>query len=240
MLRHNGKVSTPEHAPSTSIRVVTFPGTHWDPLGKMAVIWEMYPSTRRSPPGQSGYDFRTEIRGTGFWGSELDCLEPVSVAAAEANGFPTGYLTDCILGGDLPFQFEIDGRPVTGTVTFRIDLTSLARPAAFDPKNLRLSTAVTGETVEVLDDWFETGIAKLEAALPDRVRLRCCLNCLYSDYWPGGHGIMGMNCHRGAKAQYLAVTSKREYLTVPVTEHVPETHVCPEYTRRIKSTGYPG
>jgi len=51
---------------------------------------------------------------------------------------------------------------------------------------------------------------------------------------------MGMRCHRGAKAQYLAVKSKREYCGVPVTEEVMETYLCPEYATRIPGTGYRG
>lgn len=51
---------------------------------------------------------------------------------------------------------------------------------------------------------------------------------------------MGMRCHRGAKTQYLAVRSKREYWSVPVTEDVMETYRCPEYSTRIPGTGYHG
>jgi hypothetical protein len=56
----------------------------------------------------------------------------------------------------------------------------------------------------------------------------------------GGHGLMGMRCHRDAKQQYLAVTSKRDYWSVPVTEVVTETYLCPEYQRRVPGTGYRG
>lgn len=49
-----------------------------------------------------------------------------------------------------------------------------------------------------------------------------------------------MRCHRGAKAQYLAVISKRDYWSVPVTEDVMETYVCSDYERRVPGTGYRG
>ena len=49
-----------------------------------------------------------------------------------------------------------------------------------------------------------------------------------------------MSCHRDAKEQYLAVRSKLDYWSVPVTEVVMETYVCPEYERRIPGTGYRG
>src|SRR5262249_1529919 len=42
-------------------------------------------------------------------------------------------------------------------------------------------------------------------AVPAGVRLACCVTCLFSDYSPAGHGLLGMQCHRSAKEQYLAV-----------------------------------
>jgi hypothetical protein len=51
---------------------------------------------------------------------------------------------------------------------------------------------------------------------------------------------MGMQCHRDAKEQYLAVRSKQDYWSVPVTEDVPETYLCPQYQRRVPGTGYRG
>ncbi len=227
-------------APSSSITRIAFSGVFWDANGRDAITWEVIPSTRRSPPGQTGYELHAHLRGVEFWGYEPDSLEPADAEAAAAQGFGPGDLTDCIVSGDLPCVFEVDGERVAASVIFRLDLTPLARPAAFDPKYLRLRTTVTGEPVEVLDDWFEGAVPKLEAALPDNVRIRCCYTCLFSDYSPGGHGVLGMSCHRDAKDQYLAVKSKGDYWKVPVTEDVPETHLCGDYERRIEGTGYRG
>jgi hypothetical protein len=49
-----------------------------------------------------------------------------------------------------------------------------------------------------------------------------------------------MSCHRGVKEQYLAVRSKADYWSVPVTEKVMETHLRPEYERHVPGTGYRG
>ena len=81
---------------------------------------------------------------------------------------------------------------------------------------------------------------RLEQALPPGAQLACCATCLFSDYSPGGHGLTGIRCHRDAKDQYLAVRSKRDYWSVPVTEDVPETYLCDEYQRRVPGTGYRG
>ena len=67
---------------------------------------------------------------------------------------------------------------------------------------------ISGTTVAVDDEWFEDGVQRMEAALPVSVRLASCFTCLFSDYSPAGHGLLGMSCHRGAKEQYLTVKSK--------------------------------
>ncbi len=114
----------------------------------------------------------------------------------------------------------------------------LESPGIFD--TLRLRMVVDGETVEAAADRFEEALPRLELRLPHGMTVMCCYTCLYSDYSPLGHGIFDMDCHRGAKEQYLAVKSKREYFRVPRTEEVMEIHLCPDYERRIPGTGYRG
>lgn len=215
--------------------------------GREQIAWELVPSKPGARLLSPGYRLLAHIGGLEFTGHSPDDLEPVLPDRARAAGFRLdesvngpATLTDCILSGDLPCHIEVDGVPLQRAITFRIDLTPLARPADLTPNNLRLKVRPTDDAVEVLDEWFEEGIQKLEAALPDNVRLRCCLTCLYSDYSPYGHGLLGMQCHRRAKEQYLSVRTKRDYFKVPVTEDVPETHVCDEYERRRPGTGYRG
>jgi len=66
------------------------------------------------------------------------------------------------------------------------------------------------------------------------------VTCLYSDYSPAGHGLMGIRCHRDAKTQYLAVSTKDDYWLVPVTEDLPEAYLCDEYQPRIPDTAHRG
>jgi hypothetical protein len=132
------------------------------------------------------------------------------------------------------------GQRRPATIAFTLDLHpgTAVLPGSAHP--LTVSLALDGVTYEVADDRFEDGIQRLERALPPGAQLVCCVTCLFSDYSPGGHGLTGIRCHRGAKEQYLAVRSKAEYWPVPVTEEVPETYLCEEYQRRIPGTGYRG
>lgn len=218
----------------------TFTGSYEDPAGIEHVVWCVEPSDGRGFPG---YDLRTEIRGVAIWGYDFDGLEPVSVAAAQAAGIQLNRadeLASCILTGDLPCKIDDGTDMIDGVVTFTLTLRGAADTANPNPRNLRLTTVVDGKQYEVIDDLFEDGVLRLDECLPPTASIRCCVTCLLSDYSPGGHGLMGMSCHRDAKEQYLAVKSKADYWSVPTTETVMETYLCPEYERRIPGTGYRG
>ncbi|MCE9532807.1 MAG: hypothetical protein K8T89_17050 [Planctomycetes bacterium] len=51
-----------------------------------------------------------------------------------------------------------------------------------------------------------------------------------------------MMCFRNLKAEYLKVTTKKEFWSVHGRQDrfVQETYLCPEFERRIPGTGYRG
>jgi hypothetical protein len=221
----------------------SFPGAFIDRAGTEHVTWLVNPSTRRGPRGAMGYEIETTIRGVPFRGCDFDGLEPCdrdqAIAAGLSLSYLSGELADSVITGDLPCAVEVDGQRARAVITFTLLLATERQGPS--PKNLHLSLTIAGQRYEVAEDWFEDGILQLdEAASRTGPRLVCCATCLFSDYSPGGHGLTGMRCHRGAKAQYLSVRSKLDYWRVPVTEDVMETYLCPEYERRIPGTGYRG
>lgn len=213
-----------------------FPGVYSDDRGSEDVRWSIEPSTRRGWSGR--FEVRAVIRGIEVWGADLDGLEPTSLDEARAV-LPLSQadeLSRCVLSGELPCIVTAGEVVAASTIRFVLDLRHQERPE----NRLTLSCVVDGTEFAVTDSSFEDGVQRLEKQLPDGVEVRACVTCLFSDYSPGGHGLMGIRCHRGAKSQYLAVRSKVDYWPVPVTEEVPETHLCPEYERRIPGTGYRG
>lgn len=226
----------------------TFPGAFTDRRGTEQITWRVSPSTRRQPPGVMGYQIETTIRGVSFWGYDFDGLEPRDPDQAIAAGLPlgrlSGDLSDSVIKGDLPCTIEVDGQRAPAAVTFTLTLPSTENGPERQfrsPENLHLRLTVEDQRFDIDDDWFEDGVLRLDqAARCVGARLLCCATCLCSDYSPAGHGLLGMRCHRGAKEQYLAVRSKHDYWSVPVTEDVMETYFCPEYEQRIPGTGYRG
>jgi hypothetical protein len=223
----------------------SFDGTYADARGSEAIKWTVRESDCATPLGHGPrFDIHTTIRGVAVWGYDFDGLEPVEMDDVSNERLSLGAesreLDECILTGDLPCVVDGTGTSIAATVRFRLTLGQAARSNVAAPRNLQLTLELDSGVFQVQDDWFEGGMLQLNASLPEGTSLRCCVTCLYSDYSPGGHGLIGMACHRDAKEQYLAVRSKLDYWSVPVTEDVLETYVCPEYERRRPGTGYRG
>lgn len=218
----------------------SFPGSYADELGHEEILWRAVPIETSLAPA---YEFQVSVRGVLFSGFDFDGMEVTDAELASAAGLALHdhrWLTRCVLTGDLPCHVESAGRIDRRTLTFQLDLNPRPANRHGFTLNLRLRIEVDGLSYQIEDDWFEDGLLRLEKILPAETHLRCCVTCLYSDYSPGGHGLMGMRCHRDAKQQYLAVASKGDYWTVPAVEEVMETHVCPQYERRVAGVGYRG
>jgi transcriptional regulator with XRE-family HTH domain len=222
------------HAMTTRMPVLSFPGGYEDDRSVESVTWRIEPSDRNSAK-LPRFEIHTIVRGVSIWGLDFDSLKPSEPDAAEVECLTlnlAGELDKCLLRGDLPCTIDIHGKRQQSAVHFALDLRN-ARSAR-RTEHLHLSVIVDGMTFAVTDEWFEDGLQRLEDALPGGVRLTCCLTCRYSHYSSGGHGLLGIACHRGAKAEYLAARSHADYGSVPVTEEVPEIYLCPDYERRIQ------
>ena len=90
---------------------------------------------------------------------------------------------------------------------------------------------------------FESIFYRFEKQLPQNTYIKCCYNCLYSDYSPFGNEIFGaMLCFKNIKDQYLKVKNKGEFMEIQTMydEAVQETYLCSEFKQRIAGTGYRG
>lgn len=221
------------------MRPVELAGTFADKHGVTPCVWTIKDS---SLPGWAGrYEIRATVRGVPVWGCDFDGIEREGRddqddtlelnAAGELRGLLTGTWK-CTVDGP-------DG-PSVGTLTFRLDLTAPPKYIPGEPKHLQLTLAVGETEYSAAGDEFETALEGLKRCLPSHTRIRCCWSCNLSDYSPDGTGLMGMRCHRDARDQYLAVRSKLDYRSVPITEDVPEIYLCDAYEPRVPGTGYRG
>ena len=141
---------------------------------------------------------------------------------------------------------SIGGRIETdGALLVDLVLGDPAPNGGIDREGLRLVLQFDGRTFSGpgTSGWFEDELLAIQAQLPEGVFIKACVNCLYSDYSPYGHGLFGgMMCFRNLKAEYLKVTTKDGFWSVHGRQDrfVQETYLCPEFERRVAGTGYRG
>lgn len=190
---------------------------------------------------------RVRLRGVDFIGPDFDSLSPTEGATPEQIRQFTlqqGDLCSCRIECRIPVP--IGGRIETdGTLLVELVLGDPAPNGWLDREDLRLVLRFDDHTFASpgTSGWFEGELLKIQAQLPDGVFIKACINCLYSDYSPYGHGLFGcMMCFRNLKAEYLKVTSKAEFWAVHGRQDrfVQETFLCPEFARRVVGTGYRG
>ena len=91
--------------------------------------------------------------------------------------------------------------------------------------------------------FFEDGLIELQSLFPPGVYFRACIGCRYSDYHPGGGGSFGhMACFRGNKEAYMKVKTKSDLFKIwdTLSLYVQETHLCPEFAKRLPNQFYRG
>jgi hypothetical protein len=200
------------------VRLLTFPGTYEDDRGVEPLEWRISPTW---PVGWApGYAVSTVIRGVRVRGADFDVLLPPHHGAEGLLHWDRLGLVECVLAGDIPITVESAAGARPAALRFQLDLRRSSRA---DPRAsiLTLTCVLDGTHTSVTDDWFETGLGKLEAALPAGQRLMACATCAWADYSPGGHGLTGMRCHRDAGT------------SGGVTEEVLETYLCASFRRRL-------
>lgn len=194
-----------------------------------------------------GATLRVTLRGIEFVGLDFDSLEPTDATQEQLTCFTLnqGCLCSCRIECRIPVSVQDRGRLVDGALSVELVLGDPAPNGALEREQLRIvlehdSRRFVGPGNS---GWFEEELLGIQTQLPEGVFLKACINCLYSDYSPFGHGLFGcMMCFRNLKSEYLRVTTKTEFWSVHGREDrfVQETYLCSEFKRRIPGTGYRG
>jgi hypothetical protein len=195
-----------------------------------------------------GETLRMTIRGLEFAGTDFDSLEP-------AGDAPQGHmaqfslhrneLCSCRIECEIPVPLNDHGNLKEGLLTVELILGDPAPNGSLDREELHITLSCNhGQFAgSGTSAWFEDELLGIQSQLPEGVFMQACINCLYSDYSPYGHGAFGcMMCFRNLKSEYLAVKSKQDFWSVHdrYDRLVQETYLCPEFDRRIPGIGYRG
>lgn len=200
----------------------------------------------------SGESLTMEVRGVRFRGRDFDRFQPESVsdpALLASFSFLHGSLCFCVIEADIAVLVVTPTGAVDGLLTFELKLGEPLPTGQMNRERLKVSLAVSGQNYssEGKTGWFEGEMLDLQGRLPPGTFMKACINCAFSDYSPYGHGLSGMICFRANKAGYLALPSGEDFDKDPyfdvmdtVSEMVQETHLCPEFEKRVPGTGYRG
>jgi hypothetical protein len=190
---------------------------------------------------------RLSLRGVEFMGRDFDSLEPTGATPEQLWQFTLnhGSLCSCRIDCRIPVPVHDRGGALDGWLSMELLLGDPCANGGLDCEQLRIVLEYDGQRFagSGTSGWFEDELLSIQAQLPEGVYFKACINCLYSDYSPYGHGLFGsMMCFRNLKAEYLKVTTKQEFWSVHGRQDrfVQETYLCPEFERRIPGTGYRG
>jgi len=195
-----------------------------------------------------GETLRMEIRGLTFVGKDFDALEPPqNVTADQLAQFrlSRNELCSCRIQCEIPITIQDNDARKDGCLSVEVILGEPTQTGALDREDLRITlTCDHGKySGSGKSGWFEDELLEIQEQLPADVYVVACINCLFSDYSPYGHGAFGcMMCFRNLKTEYLKVKTKKEFWSVHdrYDRMVQETYRCPQFERRIPGTGYRG
>ena len=196
-----------------------------------------------------GKELSIKIRGVEFKDMDFDLLTPVSGTPSEKlTNFTLNNskeLCDFKLECDIPILIGKNSEVINGILKMDLVLGNPTPKGNVDHEDLKLELIFNDKKIESggKSGWFEDEMLDIQKKLPLGYFLKCCFGCLYSDYSVAGHGLFGnMMCYRNTKEEYLAVKNKIDYIDImdKMTEDVQETHLCPEFKKRVPGTGYRG
>jgi hypothetical protein len=214
-----------------------------------------YPATYKDRAGREltsiandGHVLSMTVGGIEFRGRDFDGFEPTGEpdpARLASFTFSTGSLCSCVIETKMPVPVVTPHGLTEGVLAVHLELGDPSPDGGVDREDLSLKLTV-GErlfTSKGTSGWFEDEMLDIQKQLPEGTYMKACINCAFSDYFPGGHGLFGgLACFRDNKSGYLSVKTKRDLFAIwkTMSGWVQETYQCPEFDRRVPGTGYRG
>jgi hypothetical protein len=218
---------------------------------------ERYPAHYRDRWGEvtttienDGKELRMMVRDVEFTGRSLDDWEPCAGADASALQWFTfnhNELCDCRLEFEMPLQVIVEREQLEGKLHVQLTLGQPASNGGIDREDLILTLSVANRSFRSLGTsrgYFENELLDIHMQLPEGMYMRTCLFCERSDYSPLGSGLFGgLSCFKRAKQALLSRTRSKGVLFAlynqKLDDTVQETYCCPEFKRKIDTSGRP-
>lgn len=212
-----------------------------------------YPTKYRDAHGEefttienNGQELRIVLRDVSFAGPTPDLLEPEDASGERLATFSLcqNCLNACVMEWEMNVLITSVNDCKAAKLLVYFELGNPNPPRGLANEIVRLRLVVDGADYQSsgISGWFEDEMLDLQRRLPDGLYIKTCMNCLYSDYSPAGHGVFGdMMCFRNKKQEYLKIKGKAGFWALgEPAEYVQETYLCPEFELRKPRTGYRG
>jgi Family of unknown function (DUF6304) len=217
--------------------MLAYPATYSDKNGILATTIH-----------NDGKTLNVTIRGVVFTGEFFDDFEPAADTLPEllaAFTLNRNSLCDCAFSLEMPISVVQNKKNIAANLSVKITLGVPASNGGIDSETLQLKLTYLNNAFIAVDKegYFETALLNINSQLPPNTIVKCCFNCLYSDYSIYGNGLFGtMMCFRNAKEDYLKVKNKTDFEQIMdnFERQTQETYLCEEFTPRIAGTGYRG
>ncbi len=183
------------------------------------------------------------LRGIEFKGSNFEALEgnvDKSKFQYEMYQDGSGDLTNFRLEITFPVKIYHENKIVTEKIKFNIevgeDLEIKGLESIVNSVELDSSFGIFKSNKKV--EWFEDAIIEIQNMLPDKVQIKTCLSCKYSNYHPIGNGMYGsLYCFNKIKSKLSAINDKFDLMDLWTNEavenkeifNVQETFDCPNH-----------
>src|SRR5262245_31373425 len=195
-----------------------------------------------------GEELRMWLRGLEFTGRCFDSLSPPEDATTEQLEqfiLHDGSLCSCRLECQITVPIHDQDRECVGELFVELVLGDPTRTGNLNHEELRIILEFNHQRYagSGKSGWFEDELLEIQSQLPAGIFIKSCINCMYSDYSPYGHGSFGfMMCFRNLKEEYVKIRTKDDFWSIHdrYDRLVQETYLCPEFKRRIPGTGYRG
>jgi hypothetical protein len=183
-----------------------------------------------------------------FTGNDFDSLSPIEDLTLEQQKHLPLWddcLCSCCIECEIPIRIHDQGRESSGKLFVRLDLGAPAKNGGLESEKLKIVLGYKNQIFAGSGEsgWFEDELLEIQSQFPNGIFMKACINCLYSDYSPYGHGLFGcMMCFQNLKTEYIKVKTKQEFWSVHdrYDRMVQETYLCSQFERRVPGTGYRG
>jgi len=179
------------------------------------------------------------LREIEFSGSDFDTLSPgKGYSPSELSLFTINHncLCSCNISTIIPVYVVLNNKLINGNLHIHLELGEPKENGGIDREELFLNLCMKDISVKNRKTfgWFDDALGDIHSQLENGVYIKCCFNCAFSTYFPGGYGLFGcLACFRDSRKLFKNAVTKDDLFKIwsSMTEFVQEIYLCQEFLK---------